>query len=63
MRYALKCIHRQSLEGSDKPDSYGCESTVLQEIDHPFIVRLVRTFATKSWAYSVRFNDTGNGGV
>eukprot|EP00927_Polykrikos_kofoidii_P032221 TRINITY_DN27517_c0_g1_i1.p1 TRINITY_DN27517_c0_g1~~TRINITY_DN27517_c0_g1_i1.p1 ORF type:complete len:1198 (-),score=144.89 TRINITY_DN27517_c0_g1_i1:42-3635(-) len=50
-RYALKCISREEAEGHNQQENLRLEREILLENDHPFIVKVVRTFKDRHYLY------------
>eukprot|EP00746_Dinoflagellata_sp_MGD_P020072 gnl/MRDRNA2_/MRDRNA2_146709_c0_seq1.p1 gnl/MRDRNA2_/MRDRNA2_146709_c0~~gnl/MRDRNA2_/MRDRNA2_146709_c0_seq1.p1 ORF type:complete len:944 (+),score=178.99 gnl/MRDRNA2_/MRDRNA2_146709_c0_seq1:285-2834(+) len=58
-RYALKCQHIRTLVETGKMEAFERESTLLQAVDHPFIVRFVQTYEEETWVYLLTELVTG----
>eukprot|EP00927_Polykrikos_kofoidii_P083588 TRINITY_DN8605_c0_g1_i2.p1 TRINITY_DN8605_c0_g1~~TRINITY_DN8605_c0_g1_i2.p1 ORF type:complete len:2011 (-),score=519.42 TRINITY_DN8605_c0_g1_i2:41-5923(-) len=50
-RYALKCIRKKEVVEKGQQESLCNELSVLKEVDHPFIVKFVRSFANENYVY------------
>lgn len=58
-RYALKCVARKSVVQLNQQEHIRLEREILAENDHPFIIKLVRTFRDKSYLYFLTELITG----
>lgn len=58
-RYALKCVLRKHTIQHGQEDHIRLEREILAENDHPFIIKLVRTFKDKSYLYFLTELATG----
>jgi len=52
VRYALKCLKKQHIVERSQQESLVMERTILAEVDHPFMIKFVRSFKD---AHSVYF--------
>ncbi|XP_026191380.1 cGMP-dependent protein kinase egl-4 [Cyclospora cayetanensis] len=59
IRYALKCVSRRSVVALSQQDHIRLEREIMAENDHPFIIRLVRTFRDKEFLYFLTELVTG----
>eukprot|EP00923_Selenidium_pygospionis_P034312 GHVN01059863.1.p1 GENE.GHVN01059863.1~~GHVN01059863.1.p1 ORF type:complete len:781 (+),score=76.66 GHVN01059863.1:1512-3854(+) len=59
IRYALKCVSRKSVIQLNQQDHIKLEREILAENDHPFIVKLVRTFKDMEHLYFLTELVTG----
>ncbi|CDI87940.1 hypothetical protein EPH_0069990 [Eimeria praecox] len=59
IRYALKCVSRRSVVALNQQDHIRLEREIMAENDHPFIIRLVRTFRDKDFLYFLTELVTG----
>eukprot|EP01068_Selenidium_serpulae_P009848 Selendium_serpulae@DN5334_c2_g2_i1.p1 len=59
IRYALKCVSRRSVIQLNQQDHIRLEREILAENDHPFIVKLVRTFKDREFLYFLTELVTG----
>nr|AAM22643.1 cGMP-dependent protein kinase [Eimeria maxima] len=59
IRYALKCVSRKSVVALNQQDHIRLEREIMAENDHPFIIRLVRTFRDKDFLYFLTELVTG----
>eukprot|EP00931_Biecheleriopsis_adriatica_P026054 TRINITY_DN15880_c0_g1_i1.p1 TRINITY_DN15880_c0_g1~~TRINITY_DN15880_c0_g1_i1.p1 ORF type:complete len:1112 (-),score=180.28 TRINITY_DN15880_c0_g1_i1:492-3827(-) len=50
-RYALKCIRRAEAVARHQQENLRLEREILLELDHPFILKLVRTFKDTRYVY------------
>eukprot|EP00929_Paragymnodinium_shiwhaense_P066786 TRINITY_DN33549_c0_g1_i2.p1 TRINITY_DN33549_c0_g1~~TRINITY_DN33549_c0_g1_i2.p1 ORF type:complete len:1983 (-),score=384.47 TRINITY_DN33549_c0_g1_i2:114-6062(-) len=51
VRYALKCVRKQAVVDKEQTDSLVSERSILAEVDHPFIVKFVRSFRSPLFVY------------
>jgi len=51
MRYALKCIRKRPLVEMSQQETTISERSILMEVDHPFIVKCVRSFTSPKRVY------------
>lgn len=58
-RYAMKCVRKMSVVELKQEESIKMEREILAENDHPFIVRLVRTFKDDFYLYFLTELVTG----
>lgn len=58
-RYALKCVGRKSIIQLNQQDHIRLEREILAENDHPFIIKLVRTFRDGEFLYFLTELITG----
>eukprot|EP00914_Ancora_sagittata_P026955 GHVO01052901.1.p1 GENE.GHVO01052901.1~~GHVO01052901.1.p1 ORF type:complete len:652 (+),score=108.99 GHVO01052901.1:253-1956(+) len=58
-RYALKCVSRRSVIQLNQQEHIRLEREILAENDHPFIIKLVRTFKDKQYLYFLTELVTG----
>lgn len=58
-RYALKCVSRRSVIQLNQQDHIRLEREILAENDHPFIIKLVRTFRDLGYLYFLTELITG----
>eukprot|EP01069_Polyplicarium_translucidae_P004690 Polyplicarium_translucidae@DN2636_c0_g1_i1.p1 len=58
-RYALKCVSRKSVIQLNQQEHIRLEREILAENDHPFIVKLVRTFKDRTYLYFLTELVTG----
>eukprot|EP00919_Chromeraceae_sp_WS-2016_P066271 GHVR01156813.1.p1 GENE.GHVR01156813.1~~GHVR01156813.1.p1 ORF type:complete len:331 (-),score=72.35 GHVR01156813.1:208-1200(-) len=59
VRYALKCVKRSTVIDLHQEQHIGLERKILNENDHPFIIKLVRTFKDSSYVYFLTELVTG----
>ncbi|KEP63576.1 UNVERIFIED_CONTAM: protein kinase G AGC kinase family member PKG [Hammondia hammondi] len=59
IRYALKCVSRRSVIALSQQQHIRLEREIMAENDHPFIIRLVRTFRDKEFLYFLTELVTG----
>lgn len=50
-RYALKCVRKRDVVEKGQQDSVVCERSILSEVDHPFIIKFVRSFKCSQFVY------------
>eukprot|EP00971_Amphidinium_carterae_P266780 5291918-Amphidinium_carterae.1 len=50
-RYALKCVLKKPVVENNQTSMLINERSILTEIDHPFIVKLVQTFKNDAYVY------------
>ncbi len=59
-RYALKCVSRRRILELRQENNMLFEREIMAELDHPLIIRLVRTFKVRAFAlYYVRPTPAG----
>ncbi|CAJ1408005.1 unnamed protein product [Effrenium voratum] len=58
-RYALKCISRGEAEARQQQERIKAEREILADVDHPFILKLVRTFKDSRFVYILTEFVTG----
>eukprot|EP00928_Gymnodinium_smaydae_P002086 TRINITY_DN10732_c0_g3_i1.p1 TRINITY_DN10732_c0_g3~~TRINITY_DN10732_c0_g3_i1.p1 ORF type:complete len:1882 (+),score=531.56 TRINITY_DN10732_c0_g3_i1:135-5648(+) len=51
VRYALKCVKKRDAVEKGVQDALVCERSILAEVDHPFIIKFVRSFSAKMYVY------------
>lgn len=51
VRYALKCVRKRDVVEKNVQDALVSELSILKEVDHPFIIKFVRSFRNKSRVY------------
>eukprot|EP00922_Rhytidocystis_sp_ex-Travisia-forbesii_P012618 GHVS01019008.1.p1 GENE.GHVS01019008.1~~GHVS01019008.1.p1 ORF type:complete len:379 (+),score=33.76 GHVS01019008.1:73-1137(+) len=59
IRYAFKCVSRRSVIALNQQDHIRLEREILAENDHPFIIKLVRTFKDRETLYFLTELVTG----
>jgi len=59
VRYALKAVSKKSVKDLSQEMSIMMERRILMEVDHPFILKLVRTFKDGSYIYFLTELVTG----
>uniref|UniRef100_A0A0G4IBD7 cGMP-dependent protein kinase n=1 Tax=Chromera velia CCMP2878 TaxID=1169474 RepID=A0A0G4IBD7_9ALVE len=59
VRYALKCVKRQTVIVLNQQEHIKLEREILAENDHPFIIKLVRTFKDRNFLYFLTELVTG----
>lgn len=59
IRYALKCVSRRSIISLNQQNNIKLEREITAENDHPFIIRLVRTFKDFEYLYFLTELVTG----
>eukprot|EP00918_Siedleckia_nematoides_P041252 GHVU01089583.1.p1 GENE.GHVU01089583.1~~GHVU01089583.1.p1 ORF type:complete len:894 (+),score=151.92 GHVU01089583.1:192-2873(+) len=59
VRYALKCVSRRSVIRLEQQEHIRLEREILAENDHPFIIKLVRTFRDQQFVYFLTELVTG----
>merc|ERR1719442_273971 len=51
MRYALKCMRKRDIVEKGQREAIVSERSILAEVDHPFMVKYVRSFRTDTRIY------------
>merc|ERR1719356_1137489 len=51
MRYALKCVRKRPIVERGQQETIVSERSILLEVDHPFLVKCVRSFASPKAVY------------
>ncbi|CAE7497600.1 PRKG1 [Symbiodinium sp. CCMP2456] len=51
VRYALKCVRKRDVVEKNVQDALVSELSILKEVDHPFIIKFVRSFRNESRVY------------
>lgn len=51
VRYALKCVRKQSIVEQGQQQALVTERAILAEVDHPFIIKFVRSFRSPTQVY------------
>ncbi|CAJ1367025.1 unnamed protein product [Effrenium voratum] len=51
VRYALKCVRKRDVVEKNVQDALVSELSILKEVDHPFIIKFVRSFRNKTHVY------------
>ncbi|CAE8719440.1 unnamed protein product [Polarella glacialis] len=51
VRYALKCVRKKDVVVKGVQDALVSERSIMAEVDHPFIIKFVRSFCNKSRVY------------
>merc|ERR1719460_3371075 len=59
VRYALKCVPKRTLKENNQELGFMTERRILMEIDHPFLLKIVKTFKTPSYLFMVTELVTG----
>jgi len=59
VRYALKCVPKKNIVEQGLQKSIVAERALLAELDHPFIIKFVKTFRTASYIYFLTELCTG----
>jgi cGMP-dependent protein kinase len=59
VRYALKCVNRKTAVDKGLQQALQTERSILAEIDHPFMVKFVRTFRDEAGVYFLMELVTG----
>jgi len=59
VRYALKCIRKRDVVEKNVQDALVSELSILKEVDHPFIIKFVRSFRSLTHVYFLTELVTG----
>jgi cGMP-dependent protein kinase len=59
VRYALKCVPKREVVERGQQDALAQERRILGQLDHPFIIKFVRSFATPTRVYFLQELVTG----
>eukprot|EP00931_Biecheleriopsis_adriatica_P063886 TRINITY_DN3876_c0_g1_i7.p1 TRINITY_DN3876_c0_g1~~TRINITY_DN3876_c0_g1_i7.p1 ORF type:complete len:1126 (+),score=253.50 TRINITY_DN3876_c0_g1_i7:910-4287(+) len=51
VRYALKCVRKRDVVEKNVQDALVSELSIMAEVDHPFIIKFVRSFRNESRVY------------
>jgi len=50
-RFALKCVQKRPITQLNRQQALVSERSILEEVDHPFIMRMVKTFRNEAYVY------------
>ena len=59
VRYAMKCVPKRTLKENNQEMGFQTERRILMEIDHPFLLRIVKTFKDPAYLFLVTEVITG----
>uniref|UniRef100_A0A7S0A147 cGMP-dependent protein kinase n=1 Tax=Pyrodinium bahamense TaxID=73915 RepID=A0A7S0A147_9DINO len=58
-RYALKCVNKRQAVAQKQQKALALERSILAELDHPFVIKFIRSFLGKHYVYFLMELVTG----